>query len=162
MKKVYVRWLAAFAGYRYSLKESISFEMERKDEAACEPLIRANHGWYSGVAEINQIGLIMRTESIFREFRKDTWSFYGQDDKKNYRYAQKDQNPNRLYAGKMNSYSNHAEAWVKMPNAVIGFVVYGSIYELKEERRNTLLKMSRKYNLPIYDLNRKGELIERR
>ena len=162
MKKVYVRWMSAFAGRSYSIKDALRFEMSRTDEAACEPLIRTNHGWYSGVANINQIGLILRNESIFREFRRDCWSFYGQYERKNSRYAKKDQNPSRLYPGRVNPCSNHGEAWAKMPNAVIGFVVYGSVFELKEERRNALLKVAHRHNLPVYDLTRKGELIERR
>jgi len=161
MKKIYVRWLGAFAGREYSLKESISFEVTRQDEAACEPLIRADHRWYTGVGKLNQVGLIIRNEAIFREFRRDTWSYYGQDKRKDYS-ARKDQNPARLYAGSMNPNSNHAEAWAKMPNAVIGIVVYGSICELREDKRNALLKAARKYNIAVYDLNRKGELIERR
>lgn len=161
MKKVYVRWLGAFAGRQYSLKESISFEIDRQDEAACEPLIRANHRWYTGVGKINQVGLILRNEAIFREFRRDTWSFYGQDTNKS-SLARKDQHKSRLYAGYMNQNSTHAEAWAKMPNAVIGIVVYGSICELREDKRNTLIKAARRFSLPIFDLNRKGELIERR
>lgn len=161
MKKVYVRWLGAFAGREYSLKESISFEMARKDEAACEPLIRANHRFYTGVGKINQIGLIIRNEAIFREFHSDIWSYYGQDTKKKYS-ARRDENPNALYVGRSQNESNHAEAWVKMNKAVAGIVVYGSICELRKDKRNALLNAARKYNLPIYDLNRKGELIERR
>ena len=100
MKKVYVRWLGAFAGRSYTLKDSISFEMNRRDEAACEPLWRTNHRWYSGVAEINMVGLVLRNDAIFREFHRDTWSFYGQNDNKSYRHARKDQDPSKLYAGK--------------------------------------------------------------
>jgi len=161
MKKVYVRWLGAFAGREYSLAKSISFEMNRKDEAACEPLTKANHKLYSGVAQLNQVGLIIRNESIFREFRKDCWSFYGQDANKNMCYAKKDQHPDRLYKGSMNPYSNHAEAWAKMPDAVTGFVVCGSIAEMKKEKRNALLNSAMKYKLPIYELTRHGQLIEK-
>lgn len=161
MKKVYVRWLGAFAGRQYSLKESISFEMGRQDEAACEPLIRSNHRWYTGVGRLNQVGLVLRNEAIFREFRRDTWSFYGQDSEKSGR-ARKDQDKSKLYAGSMNPNSTHAEAWAKMPNAVIGIVVYGSFCELREDKRNALLKAARKYEIAIYELTRSGELIERR
>jgi len=161
MKKVFVRWLGAFAGHEYSIRESISFEMTRTDEAACEPLIRCNHRWFTGVGQINQVGLIIRNESVFREFHRDTWSYYGQNDNKN-RSAKKDQDPSRLYAGSINPNSNHGEAWAKMEDAVTGIVVYGSICELREDKRNALLKAARKYNLHLYDLTRKGELIERR
>ena len=42
MKKVYVRWMGAYAGRQYSLKECLTFEMLRKDEAACEPISKRN------------------------------------------------------------------------------------------------------------------------
>ena len=158
MKTVYVRWLGAFAGHHYSLKDSISYEIGRKDEAACEPLARRNKAMHSGVAGYGQVGLILANSAIFREFRKDTWSFYGQDRNKSGR-AKKDQDPSRLYAGKMNPCSDHAEAWAHMGSAVTAIVVYCGIDELRQDKRNAVLNAAKKYSLPLYKLTRKGELI---
>jgi hypothetical protein len=161
MKKIYVRWLGAFAGRQYGLTKSINFEMARKDEAACEPLFKANHKVRSGVAYLGQVGLILHENAIFRNFKKDTWSFYGTDANKGCSDAKKDQDHSRLYARRQNKYSNHGEAWAHMSNAVIGFVVYGSVCELQKERRNALLNAVRKFNMPLYELTRSGELIRK-
>jgi hypothetical protein len=156
MKKVYIRWIGAFAGRNYSLRESIKFELTRKDEAACEPVVCGKEH-PSGVARDLQIGLLISKNNIFREFKADCWSFYGQDREKSLA-AKKDQNPSRLYASSLKRVSSHAEAWARMPDAITGIVVYRSFYELPQDRKNVILKAARKNSLAIYTLTRKGEL----
>ena len=143
----YVRWLNAFGGYGYSLKAKIEFEMTRKDEAACEAIHSE-----SRIASKGSIGVLLNKEAIFRTFKSDCWSFYGQDLSK-HRKARKDQDPKRLYTAEPNRHSNHNEAWAHMDKAIVGIVVNQmNIWELSSERRNTLLNASRKYGIAVYRL----------
>ena len=145
MKKVYIRWLGAFAGRQYSLKESIKYEILRKDEAACE---RVGNG--SGVAHKGQIGLILKEDAIFRNFKWDCWSYYGGDQAKHYS-AKPDQDPHRLYTTEPNRRSNHNESWAHMEGAVYGIVVYGmNVWQLTQDRRNTILNAAARYKLAVY------------
>ena len=145
MKKVYIRWLNAFGGYQYSLKAKISFEVSRKDEAACEAIHTE-----SRIAGKGSIGVLLKEDAIFRSFKGDCWSYYGGDRSK-HRSAKKDQDPKRLYTAEPNRHSDHNESWAHMEDAVIGFVVNGmNIWQLTTERRNTLLNASVKYSVPIY------------
>ena len=160
MKTVYVRWLGAFGGYHYGLRASIAFEMQRKDEAACEPVRKSNGHLTPGVWSKWGVGLLVRNEAIFREFRADCWSYYGQDSRKSTK-ARKDQAPNRLYADSPASTSDHAEAWAKMDNAIYGIVLSQPLAETKQDIRNAVLRSARRFSLPVYSI-RKGALIEER
>lgn len=123
------------------MKDSIKFEVFRKDEAACEPIVK-----FTGVGHKGQIGVLLKNESIFREFKYDCWSYKGGQ-----WFNRKDQHPDRLYASKPNNVSNHAEAWAHMDQAVCGIVVCGmNIWQLTKERRNTILNAAAKYDLAVY------------
>lgn len=153
--KTYVRWMGYISGKDHlSLFKSISFEMARKDEAACEPIVHT-----SGVAGRNGccVGLLIRKDSIFREFYGDCWSYYGKDRKKSCK-ANPSQVPSRLYAEKPRR-GTYGEAWVKMENAVEAIVVYGGLSEITTAVRNSVLKASAKFRLPVYKLLRNGKLV---
>lgn len=157
--KMYVRWLGYITrtDKHISLKKSISFEILRKDEAACEPVIHT-----SGVAGRNGccVGLMLRKEAIFREFYGDCWSYYGKDRKKS-SLAHEGQSPKRLYAGKPRK-GTYGEAFAHMDNAVEAIVVYGGLAEAAKAVQDSVLWAAQAYHLPVYALRRNGKVVMER
>jgi hypothetical protein len=161
---MYIRWLNAFRGHEYNVFDSISFEMNRNGEAACEPfwfgentsLIRTYVGHIDHISYVS-IGLLINPKSVFRVFDNDIWSYYGDQTK--------GQNPNKLYVGHATpkKYKDHAEAWYSTTPqkcAIIGIVVYNYKYQNKTLQKN-LLGIARKYKIKLYsqdDSNRIQEI----
>jgi len=172
MKTVYVRWMSIFgdklykydedlqewycAGQKHRLIDSLRYEVNRKDEVAVEPLKKKNGKLHSNIARLGTIGFLIRDKAIFREFRKDCWSYYGGT--QTARRGHKIEAPNRLYVGEMNNNSNHAEAWAKMDDSIIGIVIYGHIAELRKEKQDVIHRIAKEFSLPVYAVTRQGEL----
>jgi hypothetical protein len=164
MKKVYIRWLGSLDGFKYefseeadtyvkvgrlhSLKSSFEFELSRKDEAACELLVKENGKLTTKLGKTSKVGLAIRAENVFREFRSDVWSYYGQT-KDEYSRQHKTQNPERLYFGEMTS-DREKECWAHMGNAVSAIIVYGKLNELRNDYRQSVIAASRRHGLPIW------------
>lgn len=148
MGKIYIRWMNLYAGRDIPLKKVLQFELVRKDEAACEPV----QAYRSGIAKSGMVGVIIRNEAIIKEFRSDCWSRYGE--------RSRGEDPTRLYRGSLNSKGRYGEAFAKMQNAVIGIVVFGGFAELRQDKRNTVVKFAKANNLPVFRLTNKGGLVK--
>lgn len=152
--KYNIRWLGAFRKGKHSLYESIAFECSREDEVACEPLyVTKNHGdefVYSGV--FAKIGVLINNKAVFKTYHHDCWSEYGN--------RQKGQDPTRLYATRINPWSNHAESWAHAKGAVIGIVVTGNIASYSKDIKAQVSAAHKKLGLPVYYYNNRWGLKE--
>lgn len=144
-EKVYVRWMGAYRQGANSLASAIHFECRRKDEAACEPLNSVNGCYSSGVAGHIKVGVVLRKESIFRQWKYDCWS---------------ERNTNgKLYATRPDNTSDHAEAWAKMDKAVKAIIVYGGLGSLTPSTQQEVLRIAKAQRLPIWALLHNGKIV---
>jgi hypothetical protein len=137
-----IRWLGAFRHHSSNLNQSMIYELNRSlsDEVAAE--IIGNDGSKIHKAKV---GLLLSREAVKKTFNGDCWSEYVEETGK----LHKTRNPR-------SANSDHREAWV-LPQYV-GIVVRGS--DMPRRITRTLKWVSKEYNLPIYRLNKKGELKE--
>lgn len=155
-KKVYVRWLGAFRGNRYTLSQSVIFEMARRDKAAAECLQLSRGKFLSKIAPAKSVvGLLVRNSVIYRGFDYDCWSEY---DKNGQLHATR----NRHEAPPQTSKFWHTESWVDCSkgNHILGMVVYGSWTDIPIRTREQVKKALRVSGLGLYCLNYKGQLVK--
>lgn len=133
-----IRWLGAFRGVNQTLLESLEFELNRIDEVACEPL-------QNGKSMICQskVGLLVSPTAIVKRFNGDCYSEYNNEG-----FLYKKRNPKHTS-------SSHKEVWAKP--VYTGIVVKGrtegeGFLNLSKEARETILEVSKKYSLPIFEL----------
>lgn len=156
MKKTYVRWLGAFGGFQYSLEESFGFEMTRKDEAACEEVQVVSGKYIANIANKPgvEIGLIVNNKAVFRSFNFDCYSFKDSNNKLK-------QGRSRHAANKKGSKFHHTESWFHCDNAYIGIIVPQQWNQTRGVIRRLAEKMSKAYNLPVYEYNKASGQINR-
>jgi len=133
-----IRWLGAFRKSSKSLNESLVYELSRPatDEVAAEPLDDEP----SVVAA--KVGLLIEKGAIKKVFNGDCWSEYGDDGR-----LYKTRNPRRAW-------SNHREVWASPQYT--GIVLKGK--DLPKRTTKTIIWVSEQYGLPIYKLDKKGEM----
>lgn len=135
---MYVRWLGAFAKIS-TLSESISFEMTRTSEVACE------HFKTKSNIRRATVGLLVDPKAVTRRWNRDVWSEYEGD---------------HLVATRKPweapSKSHHSECWTKPEYT--GILIQGSFMDLKPYIRSELIKAVQNTQLPVYSL-KKGRLI---
>lgn len=142
-KNIYVRWLGAFrapkneSGERYSLLDSLLYEVRTPHEVACEPigytngLADANIYWYQDSedptrqgSQVNaRVGLLIDRSCITKKFRDDCWSEYDENN-----HLKKTRSGKRC--------SNHSEAWTNASPVYTGLVIKtddkGGFFNLKK------------------------------
>jgi hypothetical protein len=134
---MYVRWLGAFAS-QATLSESISFEMNRLSEVACEHFTKKSNIQHSTV------GLLVDPKAIIKRWTGDVWSEYEGI------HLVATRKP--WEAGKG---SKHTECWAKP--SYTGILIQGSFQDLKRNAREELRKAVSETGLPVYEL-KKGRL----
>lgn len=142
---MFVRWLGAFRQGRGSLEDSIRFEIEEANGIfACEHIRAGEKKLVPG-----GIGLLVRKEAIKKVFKGDVWSI---------NYAPlKDKGRTELLKTRPPQKSGHREAWLNTsPNdsAYVGIVVRGGLFNLKNSTRETVIRLSKEFGLPIHVLKR--------
>jgi hypothetical protein len=139
-----IRWLGAF-GHGSDLQESINFELSRSTIACAEEVKKgANSGMHPHI----RLGLLISQSGIVRRWSSDVWSEY----KANGKRLRKTRDEGEAYSG-------HNEIWVN-PNHVIGFILRAGGPAISASSLNIIKLASKKYRLPIYKLNRAGELLK--
>ena len=147
---MFIRWLGAFRSSNTSLLDSIEYEMNRADSVqfACEHINKN-----IGAGRIHaRVGLLVAPNSIFREFSGDVWS---ERDESGKLFAGRRRT--ELVNAKKSPYG-HTEAW-SSGAPFTGIVVKGW-YEISGKSRNAIRVTSKKYNIPVYEINKRGKLEE--
>ena len=143
---MFVRWLGAFRKGSSSLAESISFEISRKTESACERF--RNKSQVRGA----RVGLLCDPEYVVKNFTGDCWSEYRKDGS-----LKKERNPR--HAG---AQSLHKESWVK-PGCFRGIVLKVPLDNLKKNVQEDIRAATKQHNLPVYLLkegSKRASLVE--
>lgn len=158
MAKTFIRWMEAF-GSALEFKESLEFEITRRDTAACEEVMTFN-GKLKALVPLNhsrvKVGCLVNPARVYRRFQHDCRSKRTSDGKLVTETTGK--------GGEVRTADtrHHTEAWLDASKGcyVLGFVVYGNLERLDGKRRGAIRKLSTQYGLPVYELF-KGKLIDR-
>lgn len=153
-KTEYIRWLGAFrapkkeSGERYSLLESLLYEVENPHQVAVEPINLVDYKVGSKIYRA-KIGLLVNRRSIKRKFKHDVWSEYGED--------------GRLHqTGKGNHFSYHAEAWTSDRPEFEGIVFKDSLDTYFQARKDIQHAVSEFLSLHpemnVFVLNAEGKI----
>lgn len=140
-----IRWLGAFRGGSNSLKDSLSFEMNRVDEVAGEKLQKGK-----SLISQSKVGLLISPEAVTKRFNGDCYSSYAED--------------GRLVKGRNPKHTSSRHKEVFATPIFTAIVIKGrteteGFLNLSKEAREAILKTSKQYNLPIYEL-RFGKLVQ--
>lgn len=141
---MFVRWLGSFRKGSSSLAESISFEISRKTESACERF--RNKSQVRGA----RVGLLCDPEYIVKNFTGDCWSEYSKDGS-----LKKCRNPRHAN-------SSHKESWVR-PGCFRGIVLKVPLDNLKKSVQEDIRAAAKQHNLPVYVLkegSKRSSLVE--
>ena len=144
---MFIRWLGAFRSSKCSLLDSIEYEMNRADsiQFACEHINKK----YGAQRIHARVGLMVNPSAIFREFRGDVWS-----ERDNAGKLFKTLNRSDITRAECGF--GHTEAWAS-GHPFTGIVVKGW-YEVSGKSRNAIRTASEKYELPVYEINKRGKL----
>lgn len=156
-KTIYVRWMGAFrapkneSGERYSLLESLLYEVNNPHEVACEPVNFLQEKSGSQVYKA-RIGLLIDKSCIRRKFKRDCWSEY-------------DENGRLVVSGKGTKLSGHAEAWTDSNPIYLGVVIkkdwIGGFYNMKRETQENVRDFIEAFpEMKIYFMDDNGKLRE--
>lgn len=136
---MYIRWLGAFRkGTNSSVYSSVKFELIRKTPFACE---RIRKGEKSHI--FARVGLAVRPENIYRNFKSDVWSVY------------KDGKLTNMRSG---SGSPWRESWAAPENAFDAIVISCGWWTLRPSVREDITKASAEFGLRVLQLFSDGKL----
>ena len=142
---MFVRWLGAFRPGQGSLEDSIRFEIEEANGVfACEHIRAGEKKLVPG-----GVGLLVRKEAIRKVFKGDVWSVNHLPSKEKGRVE--------LLKTRPPQKGGHREAWLDTNpenSAYMGIVIRGGLFNLKNSTRETILRLSKEFCLPIYSLKR--------
>lgn len=137
---MYVRWLGAFRkGTNSSVYSSVKFELSRQTPFACE---RIRKGDKSNI--FARVGLAVRPENIYRNFKSDVWSVYDKEGK--------------LKTTRSGSGSAWKESWATPENAFDAIVISCGWWTLRPSVREDITKASAEFGLKILQLFSDGKL----
>lgn len=137
---MYIRWLGAFRkGTNSSVYSSVKFELSRQTPFACE---RIRKGDKSKI--FARVGLAVRPENIYRNFKSDVWSVYDKEGK--------------LKTTRSGSGSAWKESWATPENAFDAIVISCGWWTLRPSVREDITKASAKFGLRILQLFSDGKL----
>lgn len=136
---MYVRWIGAFRSVKgSSVYSSIKFEMERQTPFACEKIKK---GGKTQIAA--RVGLAVRPENIYRNFKSDVWSVYRNGELVNTRSG---------------SSSPWRESWAAPENAFDAIVVSCGWWTLRPSVRKDIQWSSAEFGLKVLQLFSDGKL----
>ena len=136
---MFVRWLGAFRSVKdSSLYTSIKFEVERQTPFACEKIKKG------GKSKIKaRVGLAVRPENIYRNFKSDVWSVYRNGELVNTRSG---------------SSSPWRESWAAPKDAFDAIVISCGWWTLRPSVRKDIQWSSAEFGLKVLQLSSDGKL----
>lgn len=136
---MFVRWLGAFRSVKdSSIYTSIRFELERQTPFACEKIKKG------GKSQIKaRVGLAVRPENIYRNFKSDVWSVYRNGELVNTRSG---------------SSSPWRESWAAPKDAFDAIVISCGWWTLRPSVRKDIQWSSAEFGLKVLQLSSDGKL----
>lgn len=136
---MFVRWIGAFRSVKgSSVYSSIEFELNRQTPFACEKIKK---GGKTQIAA--RVGLAVRPENIYRNFKSDVWSVYKDGELVNTRSG---------------SSSPWRESWAAPENAFDAIVVSCGWWTLRPSVRKDIVWASAEFGLKVLQLFSDGKL----
>ena len=137
---MFVRWLGAFKkGTNSSVYSSIVFELSRQTPFACEKIRKGDKSKIFA-----RVGLAVRPENIYRNFKSDVWSVYDKDGK--------------LTNTRSGSGSPWRESWAAPEGAFDAIVISCGWWTLRPSVRKDISKASNAFELKVLQLFSDGKL----
>ena len=137
---MFVRWIGAFRKMsKESVYSCIKFEMHRQTVFACEKIRKGDK---SNI--FARVGLAVRPENIYRNFKSDVWSVYDKEGK--------------LKTTRSGSGSAWKESWASPENAFDAIVISCGWWTLRPSVRNDIMMASAEFGLKVLQLSSDGKI----
>ena len=137
---MFIRWIGAFRSVKgSSVYSSIQYEMNRQTPFACERIRKGDK-----TQIFARVGLAVRPENIYRNFKSDVWSVYKKD--------------GTLTNTRSGSDSPWRESWAAPENAFDAIIISCGWWTLRPSVRKDIRWSSAEFGLKVLQLSSDGKL----